>query len=161
MSVHTASTYCPSTSARSTFFKKPWAMRTRARSTSGPMTVGGSVSCGRNARGRTIGPATRWGKNDRKSAVLLTGYQVEDTNGRMLVDTGSIELEGEVHHLQCEVCQFDFSAHAGHDELVRFAEGSGAEEVILVHGDRREELEKDLSGSTKVRLPLDTDVYDT
>ncbi len=99
-------------------------------------------------------------KNDKKSAILLTGYQVEDTNGRMLMDTGSIELEGELHQVLCEVCQFDFSAHAGHDELVRFAEGSGAEVVILVHGDQRSELEKDISRFAKVLLPTDSDIYE-
>jgi putative mRNA 3-end processing factor len=98
-------------------------------------------------------------KDDRKSAVLLTGYQVHDTNGRMLVDTGAIELDGELNQVRCEVCQFDFSAHAGHDELIRFAEGSGAEEVILVHGDQREEMVNELSGFAKVMLPKDGDIH--
>ncbi|MGA1872343.1 MAG: MBL fold metallo-hydrolase [Thermoplasmatota archaeon] len=92
-------------------------------------------------------------KDDRKTAILLTGYQVEDTNGRMLMDTGSIVIDGEVEKVKCEVCHFDFSAHAGHDELVSFAEGAQPEEVILVHGDNREVLAEDIGSFAKVHTP--------
>ncbi|MGA1819918.1 MAG: MBL fold metallo-hydrolase [Thermoplasmatota archaeon] len=98
-------------------------------------------------------------KNDKKTAILLTGYQVEDTNGRMLMDTGSIEIDGEVEKVGCEVCHFDFSAHSGHDELVSFAEGSGAEEVILVHGDNRDELARDIASFAKVHTPSLGDTF--
>ncbi|MGA1793034.1 MAG: MBL fold metallo-hydrolase [Thermoplasmatota archaeon] len=98
-------------------------------------------------------------KDDKKTAILLTGYQVEDTNGRMLMDTGSIEIAGEVEKVNCEVCHFDFSAHAGHDELVSFAEGSGADEVILVHGDNRDELAKDIGSFAKVHTPSMGDTF--
>jgi putative mRNA 3-end processing factor len=92
-------------------------------------------------------------KDDPRSAILLTGYQVDDTNGRMLMDTGSIEIEGEIEKVKCEVCHFDFSAHSGHDELLKFAEGASPDEVILVHGDNREELAKDMESFTKVHTP--------
>ena len=48
-------------------------------------------------------------KDDPRSAILLTGYQVEDTNGRMLMETGSIDLGGVIERVKCEVCHFDFS----------------------------------------------------
>lgn len=95
----------------------------------------------------------RRNKNDPRTAILLTGYQVEDTNGRMLMDTGSIEIDGEIEKVKCEVCHFDFSAHAGHDELLAFAEGAQPDEVILVHGDNREELARDMKTFTKVHTP--------
>jgi putative mRNA 3-end processing factor len=101
----------------------------------------------------------RRNKDDPKNAILLTGYQVEDTNGRMLMDTGSIEIDGEIEKVNCEVVHFDFSAHAGHDELVKFAEGASPEEVILVHGDHREELAKDMESFTKVHMPSLDDRY--
>jgi len=103
----------------------------------------------------------RRSKDDKKSAILLTGYQVEDTNGRMLMDTGSIEIEGEIEKVNCEVCHFDFSAHSGHDELVAFAEGAQPDEVILVHGDNREELAEDIRSFAKVHTPelIDTFSY--
>ncbi len=108
------------------------------------------------------GPALQYimrRKDDKKSAVLLTGYQVEDTNGRMLYDTGTLEMEGGLHKIKCEVCHFDFSAHAGHDELVKFAEASKAEEVILVHGDQRGPLASDISSFSKVLQPALSDSY--
>lgn len=92
-------------------------------------------------------------KDDPRTAILLTGYQVDDTNGRMLMDTGSIEIDGEIEKVKCEVCHFDFSAHSGHDELVSFAEGAQPDEVILVHGDNREELAADISSFAKVHTP--------
>ena len=83
-------------------------------------------------------------KNDPKSAILLTGYQVEGTNGRLLMDRGILELYGIKEKIDCEVDFFDFSAHAGHSELVDFAEKSGPEKIILMHGDNREVLAEDL-----------------
>ncbi|MGA1866763.1 MAG: MBL fold metallo-hydrolase [Thermoplasmatota archaeon] len=97
-------------------------------------------------------------KDDRKTAILLTGYQVEDTNGRMLLDTGSIEIQGDVEKVKCEVCHFDFSAHPGHNDMVSFAESARPDEVILVHGDNREELAKDMRSFAKVHTP---DLEDT
>ncbi len=92
-------------------------------------------------------------KDNPKTAILLTGYQVDDTNGRMLMDSGSIEIDGEIEKVKCEVCHFDFSAHAGHDELLKFAEGAKPDEVILVHGDNREMLANDIESFAKVHLP--------
>ncbi len=101
----------------------------------------------------------RRSKDDKNTAILLTGYQVEDTNGRMLMETGSMELEGEIQKVSCEVEHFDFSAHSGHEELVKFVEGTGAEEIILVHGDNREALAKDIESFAKVQLPTVDSIY--
>lgn len=92
-------------------------------------------------------------KDDRNTSILLTGYQVDDTNGRMLMDTGSMEIDGEIQKVSCEVQHFDFSAHAGHEDLVKFAQKTGAEEIILVHGDQREILARDLESFAEVKLP--------
>lgn len=83
-------------------------------------------------------------KDDPKSAVLLTGYQVEGTNGRRLVDTGTIDFYGEIQKVRCEVQAYDFSAHAGHSELIEFVDGCSPERVILMHGDNRELLAEPL-----------------
>jgi len=79
-------------------------------------------------------------KNDEKSAVLLTGYQVEGTNGRRLVETGMMEFYGNLERVRCEVSFFDISAHAGHSDLIRFIKDCSPERVILCHGDQRELL---------------------
>ena len=35
-------------------------------------------------------------RNDPKSAILLVGYQAEDTNGRMLMEQGCVSIDGEI-----------------------------------------------------------------
>jgi putative mRNA 3-end processing factor len=82
--------------------------------------------------------------NDPKSAIFMTGYQVRGTNGRMLIDDGVIEIRGVKEKVNCQVEFFDFSAHAGHDELVRYIEECGPKRVVLFHGDSREPLADDL-----------------
>jgi len=83
-------------------------------------------------------------KNDKKSGILLTGYQVEGTNGRLLMDEGILELYGIKEKIDMDIEFFDFSAHAGHSELLEFAEKCSPEKIILMHGDNREALAKDL-----------------
>jgi len=83
-------------------------------------------------------------RNDPKSAILLTGYQVEGSNGRKILETGYMEFQGVSEKVNCEVLKFDFSAHAGHDELMAFAKGCDPEKIVLMHGDQREILAGDL-----------------
>ncbi len=83
-------------------------------------------------------------KNDTKSAILLTGYQVEGTNGRLLMDEGILDLYGVKEKIDSEISFFDFSAHAGHSELMEFARKCSPEKIILMHGDNRDTLAKDL-----------------
>ncbi|MEM1996263.1 MAG: MBL fold metallo-hydrolase [Thermoplasmatales archaeon] len=77
--------------------------------------------------------------NEQKNGLFLTGYQVEDTNGRMLLETGSIDLAGVITKVNMDVKFFDFSAHSGHKELVEFIEGCRPDQVVLMHGEKREE----------------------
>jgi putative mRNA 3-end processing factor len=93
-------------------------------------------------------------RDDPKSAILLTGYQVEGSNGRKLLETGMMEFQGVSERVECEVLKFDFSAHAGHDELLAFAKGCDPEKIVLMHGDQREILAGDLrSEGYEVLLP--------
>jgi putative mRNA 3-end processing factor len=98
-------------------------------------------------------------RNDPKSAVALTGYQVEGTNGRRLKSEGIVDFDPRepgknVHRVHCEVRHFDFSAHAGHQDLVDFAKRTGAKDIVLFHGDQREKLVGDLSDFATVHLPM-------
>ncbi|MGC8663938.1 MAG: MBL fold metallo-hydrolase [Thermoplasmata archaeon] len=79
-------------------------------------------------------------KNDTKSGILLTGYQVENTNGRMLLETGFVDINGVKERINAEVMTFDFSAHAGNSDLLKFINMSGADTVVLFHGENREAL---------------------
>ncbi len=83
-------------------------------------------------------------KDDPLNAILLTGYQVEDTNGRLLLDEGRLKIAGVEQNIGCEIGFFDFSAHSGHSELVEFIHACGPENVILFHSDDRESLAKEL-----------------
>jgi putative mRNA 3-end processing factor len=99
-------------------------------------------------------------RQDPKSAILLTGYQVEGCNGRKLVETGSMEIQGVSEKVRCEVAKFDFSAHAGHDQLLAFAKGCDPERIVLCHGDQREVLAKDLRAEGfEVLLPMNGEKF--
>ena len=94
-------------------------------------------------------------RQDPKSAILLTGYQVEGSNGRKLLETGTMDFQGVTEKVQCEVLKFDFSAHAGHDDLLAFAKACEPERIVLMHGDHRELLAEDLRmAGFEVLLPL-------
>ena len=78
---------------------------------------------------------------DPKSKIILTGYQVEGTNGRMAMDTGNIEAEGAIRHLKPTIEQYDFSAHSGDKELKEMVKDfcdRGTEHVFTMHGDNCE-----------------------
>ncbi len=81
--------------------------------------------------------------DDPRSKVLLTGYQIEGTNGRRLLESGSVETDGELVKVNAGVEQYDFSAHAGDRELKelvsRFCR-HGTDVVFTVHGEHTEEF---------------------
>jgi putative mRNA 3-end processing factor len=77
---------------------------------------------------------------DANSSLLLTGYQVEGSNGRQLLDEGTMTIDEVRIRPECEVLKFDFSAHAGHSELVKLVRTTKAKKLVLMHGDHRELL---------------------
>lgn len=96
---------------------------------------------------------------DSRHAILLTGYQVDGTNGRMLLESGRVEIDGTTLPIQCEVQRYDFSAHAGHEELLSFIDQCDPQKVVLMHGDNREALAKDLPGK-EVVMPMEGQWYE-
>ncbi len=93
-------------------------------------------------------------KNDKKSAVLLTGYQVEGTNSRLLIEKGKLNFYGVTETVDCEVQYYDFSAHAGHDQLVEFAKHCNPEKIILFHSSDRTPLVEALKDTAEVLTPM-------
>lgn len=83
-------------------------------------------------------------RNDPKNAILLVGYQAEDTNGRMLLEDRHMVIDDETVKIECEVQKYDFSAHAGHDEIIDFVEGCDPDNVIIMHSEARELFLPDL-----------------
>jgi len=99
-------------------------------------------------------------KDDPKSAVILSGYQVPDSNARLLVDTGYLNFYGVKEKVQCEVEYFDLSAHAGHSELVEFAEKCSPEKIVLMHSDNRQALVEPLKKVGEVITPSTGELVD-
>jgi len=94
-------------------------------------------------------------------AILLTGYQDEESPGRRLQEltergSGSIRLGQEKVDVQCRIGTYSLSAHADEAQLISLTETLNPEHVFLVHGDAsaRESLEKALSQRGRiVHLP--------
>ncbi|MCX8158160.1 MAG: MBL fold metallo-hydrolase [Candidatus Diapherotrites archaeon] len=84
--------------------------------------------------------------NDKNSKLFLTGYQVKDTPGRILLDSGKINIDGIMVEPKIGYEKYDFSAHAGRKELLSIINRLDPEKVILVHGDSEviEKFGKDL-----------------
>jgi putative mRNA 3-end processing factor len=75
------------------------------------------------------------GRLRRDSHIFITGYQVEGTNGRNLVETGKIDIDGRREHVRTPFSVYDFSAHAGKSDLYKYVRDSAPNTVICVHGD--------------------------
>ncbi|MEM5853065.1 MAG: MBL fold metallo-hydrolase [Candidatus Aenigmatarchaeota archaeon] len=81
---------------------------------------------------------------DKKSSLVLTGWQLEDTPGKILLETGRFitkELDLEV---KMSVKRLDFSAHAGRSELFELVDKLNPEKVFCIHGDHTEEFANEL-----------------
>ncbi|MHA1596666.1 MAG: MBL fold metallo-hydrolase RNA specificity domain-containing protein [Candidatus Asgardarchaeia archaeon] len=80
---------------------------------------------------------------DEKNSIIFTGYQVEGTRGRKLLEGNrEIEIDGEKVKVNAEVSWFDFSAHADFNGLMRFLSlFKELENVVIVHGEERKSKE--------------------
>ncbi len=82
--------------------------------------------------------------DEENCSILMTGYQVEGTAGRKLLDTGIYEPEKQGLDVKCYYEIFDFSAHCGRKELFDYVEKIDPEMVIAMHGEKAEEFIEDL-----------------
>lgn len=76
---------------------------------------------------------------DPKSKLILTGYQVEGTNGRMVLEKGLVRLNKDIVKIENDVEQYDFSSHSGDKELkemVKDLSDKGATLFFTIHGER-------------------------
>jgi putative mRNA 3-end processing factor len=91
--------------------------------------------------------------------IALTGYQVEGTPGRELLDTGSAPIDGDVVTVAAGVERFDFSAHADRTGLRSFLDPYDDAEVLVGHGDRCEAFASTLrEGGYRASAPAVGDV---
>ena len=78
--------------------------------------------------------------------IALTGYQVEGTPGRELLETGSAEIDGQRMPVAARVEQYDFSAHADREGLRSFLDSYREAEILVNHGDRCGQFATELAG---------------
>jgi len=67
--------------------------------------------------------------------IALTGYQVEGTPGRELLETGRAAFDGRVLPVSAQIEQYDFSAHADGEGLRSFLAVYDDARVLVNHGD--------------------------
>jgi metallo-beta-lactamase family protein len=102
----------------------------------GPMIV---ISASGMANGGRILHHLKLRLPDPKTTVLLAGYQGVGTNGRQLQDgAATLRIYGEEVPVKAKVATLSgLSAHAGQDELLRWAQGFQRPpgQVHMVHGE--------------------------
>ncbi|SDR38690.1 MBL fold metallo-hydrolase [Natronobacterium texcoconense] len=76
--------------------------------------------------------------------IAMTGYQVEGTPGRELLETGSAVIDDRSMRVSAQVEQYDFSAHADREGLLDFLDAYHDSEVLVNHGDRCEAFAEEL-----------------
>jgi Cft2 family RNA processing exonuclease len=110
------------------------------------------------------GPSPQYARHfarDPKNAILLTGYQDEESPGRRLQTIaergeGTLRLAGETVKVHCHIGTYSLSAHADEGQLVSLTETLDPTDVMLVHGDgdARSSLGERLAArNRRVQLP--------
>jgi putative mRNA 3-end processing factor len=83
--------------------------------------------------------------NRRDCSIVLLGYQIEDTPGRILLETGRYIHEDLDIKPKMDIKFMDFSAHCSRDKLIKFIEKINAEKTFLVHGEHTQEFSQELN----------------
>ncbi len=103
----------------------------RGSAVSGPSII--LTTAGMLNGGPVLNYITKLGPN---SKIFLTGYQVEGTNGRKLMDGKPLLIDGRKETIKTPWVFYDFSAHAGKSDLYEYVKKSNPETVICVHGEQ-------------------------
>lgn len=83
--------------------------------------------------------------HDKQNCSLtLTGFQVEGTPGKTLLETGRYINEGIDVEVEMPVRKLDFSSHLGRMDLFHFINKLNPEKVFCVHGEHTEEFAREL-----------------
>lgn len=82
--------------------------------------------------------------SDRNCSLVLTGFQVEGTPGKTLLETGRYITEEVDLEVDMLVRRLDFSSHLGRSELFDFIKKVNPEKIFCIHGDHTEEFAAEL-----------------
>ncbi len=80
----------------------------------------------------------------RNSSLTLTGFQVEGTPGKTLLETGRYINEEIDVEVKMPVRKLDFSSHLGRTDLFQFINKLNPEKVFCVHGEHTENFAQEL-----------------
>ncbi len=69
------------------------------------------------------------------SKIFLTGYQVEGTNGRKLMNGKPIRLEDHDFEVKNKMSFYNMSAHSDKSDLLEYVDKSSPETVICLHAE--------------------------
>src|SRR3989338_8298909 len=83
--------------------------------------------------------------------VLFTGFLVEDSPGRNLIETKIFDNAEERFHVSGDLQQIELSAHADRTGLLDVIRRTRQETVICVHGDKCSEFAKSIEEEFKVQ----------
>jgi putative mRNA 3-end processing factor len=84
------------------------------------------------------GPALKYlASLNENSEIIFTGFCVEGTNGYNLQNYGYVEIDGQKYYPKVPVSYYDFSAHAGRNELFEFVDNANPSRIICIHGDEK------------------------
>jgi len=79
-------------------------------------------------------------------SLIFTGYQIPKTASRYLSDTGRFVLGAIDFKVKMPIHRFDFSSHAGRDELMKFLQKVRPEKAVMIHGDYCEKFATEMKG---------------
>jgi len=82
--------------------------------------------------------------DQQNSSLFLTGFQLEDTPGKNLLETGMFIHKNISLEVNMFVKRFDFSGHVGRTGLFDFIKKINPEKVFCIHGDHTEEFAQEL-----------------
>lgn len=72
---------------------------------------------------------------NENNAVFLVSYQIPNSGGAKLLETGMFVIGGKEQEIKAEVARYDFSSHAGEPELKEFLRSlSGKPKIFTLHG---------------------------
>ena len=85
-----------------------------------------------------------WDKSE--NSLIFTGFQIPQTAGRYLLDTGRFVNDEMDLKLKMAVHQLDFSAHAGRDDLFDFIKEVRPKRVVAIHGENCQRFATEVRG---------------
>lgn len=102
--------------------------------------------------------------DDKKSSIIIVGYQDEESPGRQLLNLAEnknsdrkITLNGIEKEVKCRIEKAQLSAHASGKDIVLFLESIPADHIYLVHGEEEAltELAEELKKSSRIKAHIE------